>query len=232
MGTAPSDISVRCALTGTLEVPRLAWLIDRLASLNPDGAIERPEVIKWHAYQIYGHWLHLHVHHRRVETGYIVGKRATRVWPDRGTTKELQRLLQVAKGGSEARWRTAWIGVSGVTRALVMQEMRPPAIVERDGVRHLDATAFFVIDEAGSTSFVVPRLADAAPSVAAALDKVQATPAGERKVRRRDALLDALEGAVRIAFHDITGKRRGSEKLTDAIVERFEPPENLPSKRG
>ena len=43
--------------TGAAISPDLAWLIDRLAALNPTGAKDHPAVAEHHAHQIRGHWL-------------------------------------------------------------------------------------------------------------------------------------------------------------------------------
>jgi len=94
----------------------------------------------------------------------------------------------VAKGKSEARWRLAWLAVSGRTRSLVL-----PAHMARASVDRLEAVALRGLHA------LLPRKADAPALIQAAREKLEATQAAERSKRGDDALADALADAVRVA---------------------------------
>ncbi|MGZ6022697.1 MAG: hypothetical protein ACXWLQ_08870 [Rhizomicrobium sp.] len=223
-----SDNRVICKLTGEREMPRYAWLLDRLAALNPDAAKVKPEVFIWHAAQIYGAWLSLR--HRADRTGYRIDSHtneARRVEAKRGTATELDRLIEVAKGKSDRRWRTAWLGVSGATRDMVFKMKPPPIIVKPNGEcwrADFDASGLAMVAARG-VHMLMPRRADAVPLIEAALRKLTATPAKERSKRKPgDALADAYADAIKIAHHDLTGKRWGTSKLAREITEHLAIP--------
>lgn len=221
--TVADDHRVICALTGEREMPRYAWLLDRLAALDPDAARAKPEAFIWHAVQIYGAWLPLR--HRGDRTGYLIadlGNRAVRVDAKRGSAIELRRLLKVAKGKSDLRYRTAWLGVSGATRDLVFKVKAPP-IIEQNGKRvraDFDASNLAMVAVRG-LHMLMPRRADAVPMIETALRKLTATPATARSKRKRDALADAYADAINTAHRNLTGKRRGARKLYLDIARRF-----------
>jgi hypothetical protein len=52
----------------------------------------------------------------------------------------------------------------------------------------------------------MPRRADAVPLIEAALRKLKATPAAERRKRGRDALADDVARAICVAYFDLTGR--------------------------
>lgn len=186
------------ATTGKEVSPNLDWLIERLASLNPQAAKERPDVIDHHAHQIYGRWLSLRwrgdnaaIKIRGTQRPY-----AKRVAAKSGTKKELKRLLTAAMGTSDKRFLTAWLGVSSKTLGMV--DWNPgPQQKWRGG---------FEIVVRGHHA-IMPTRADAVPLIEDAIREHEATPAEDRRKRKPDDLADDLVRAVAVAYRDLTGER-------------------------
>ena len=96
------------------------WLIDRLAATNPAGE-RSSRCDRIPAHQIYGHsvpW------RRRGDTTAIEIRGTQRPYAKRVDAKgsikdELERLLTVARGRSDKRWLTGWLGLSSTTHSLV-----------------------------------------------------------------------------------------------------------------
>ncbi len=191
------DNRVTNALTGKKVSPDIDWLIDRLAALNP-AANDRLDVIDYHAYQIYGHWLEWRWRgdNTAIEIRGTQRPRAKRVDADRGTTNELKRLLTTAQGRSDKRWLTAWLGVSSKTHGIVLnpmlRQLKSRAEVDRLGI------GGFEVDVRGYRG-IMPTRPDALPLIEAAIRKLESVPAVERRKRERDTLADDFIGAVRMA---------------------------------
>jgi hypothetical protein len=200
------------ALTGELVAPDVAWLIDRLAALNP-AANDRPDVVDYHVHQIRGHWL---TWRWRGDTAAIKIRgtqrpRAQRVNAKGRTERELKRLLRAAQGRSDKRWITAWLGVSSKTHGLI--GWRP------------HGSGGFEISLRGIHA-VIPTRADAMPLIEAAIQKLESVPAAKRRKRKRDTLADDFVGAVRLAqrvmVHDSKVHHgNGLARLGRDINERF-----------
>jgi hypothetical protein len=194
--------------------PDFAWLIDRLAALNPPGAIDRPAVVEYRAHQIRGYWL---TWHRRGDNAAIkiTGRQrpyAVRVDADRGTANELKRLLRAAKDKSDKRWQTAWLGVSSKTHGLVWNPVPP---VTRREINSEGTLVRFERADVGVShrrvsvrglEAIMPTRADALPLIEVALRKHEAIPAAERRKRQGDELADDICRAVAVAYRDLTGK--------------------------
>jgi hypothetical protein len=180
------------ALTGEKVSPDVDWLIDRLAAINP-AANDLPDVIDSHAHQIYGHWV---TWRRRGDTTAIEIRGTQRPYAKRVDAKgsikdELERLLTVARGRSDKRWITGWLGVTSKTLGLI--GWRP------------HGNGGFEITPRGLRA-IAPFRADALPLIAAALRKHEAIPAADRQKRQRDALADDVVRAVAVAYRDLTGE--------------------------
>jgi hypothetical protein len=195
--------------------PDLDWLIERLARLNPSAAIDRPDIVRHHADQIYGHWLALRF--RGDSTAIEIRGRqrphAKRITVERGTTNEMKRLQRVAHGTSDKRWVTAWLGVSGATQRLI-------------GWKPSKRRGGFEIELRGHYA-VMPTRADAVPLIERALRRLAKTKVEKRRKRKPDRLAVDFVGAVRVAHrvmvHDSADRRgNGLARFGDDISSRFE----------
>jgi hypothetical protein len=211
------------ALTREAVSPDLAWLINRLATLNPRGALDRADVISYHTHEIRGRWWSW----RWPDGNYairITGDVRPRTKPipvNAGVTKELERLLRAAQGRSDKQWSMVWLGVSGTTHRLIDWPPVPPVIrreVNSDGklvrferanlaVRHRWVSVRGV-------HAIMPTRADAVPLIKAALRKHKAIPIAERRKAKPDYLANDLAFAVCVAYRDLTG-RRGDNTWSD-----------------
>ncbi len=204
--------------------PDLAWLIDRLAVNPPEGCpgdydahvIDRhAHVVEYHALQIRGHWLmwrwrgdNAAIRIRGTQRPY-----AKRVAADRGPENELKRLRAAARGRSDKRLQTAWLGVIRKTHSLIDWPPVPPPIR-----REVDSAGKLVAFERAAVGVshrrvsvrghasILPRRTDAVPLIEAALQKLEAIPAAKRRKREQDTLADDAARAVCVAYFDLTGR--------------------------
>ena len=210
---------VKNALTGEDVPPDLDWLINRLAALNPPAAKDHRRVVDYHAHQVRGYYLACRWRGDRGDYAAIkiTGRErpyAERVPAHRGTENELKRLQRAAKGKSDRRWQTAWLGVSSKTHSLIGWPPLPPVITRVDSTGKLvreraDIDVSHRRVSVRGLHAIMPTRADAVPLIEAALAKLEAIPAAERRKRERDTHADDAVRAVAVAYCDLTGERRG-----------------------
>ena len=101
-----------------------------------------------------------------------------------------------------------WLGVSGKTRNLIFRVEPPPIAIGPSGERRrgdLDMSNLEIAAVRG-LHMLMPRRSDAVPLIEAALTKLEAIPAAERRKRERDTLADDVVRAVCVAYSDLTGE--------------------------
>jgi hypothetical protein len=191
---------VRNAVSGQDEPPDLDWLINLLHPLAPSD----PQLVVIRAYKIFG--AHMQLRGRPDRSGLkITGTKrlhAKRVKANRGVAEDLERLLKVARGVSDKRWQTAWLGVSGEARSAITKQLKQRRLGERNrfdasGLRHYGGRGF---------SGVMPTQAEAVPLIEGAIRDLERVPAKERSERRSDPIEDAFVSAVCEAHRKLTGR--------------------------
>ena len=193
--------------SGEKDSPDFKRLRNWLVALNPLASKDRPAVVEYHAHQIRGHWLTYRYRgdNAAIEIRGRQRPRAVRVGTERGTANELRRLLRAARGKSDKRWVTAWLGVSSKTHGLIGWKPWLPCpgfeIVVRGKPAHFraDLAASHRRVSVRWLHAIMPTRADAVPRIAAALARLEAMPAAERRKRERDTLADDVVRAVRMA---------------------------------
>ena len=169
--------------------PDHAWLIERLATLNPE-ARNHPDKVADHALEIYGRWLDYRSRNDTkkytIREGCAVLVEATRG----GIANELAQLART-KGKTAKQRRRALLSTSGAARDLTYASLLnlPPFVTGPDGKRRrgdLDLNANDL------ETYRVPGLhillpLHPHPLAEAALARQAATPATERRVRKADA---------------------------------------------
>lgn len=251
------DIRILCKATGTLEMPRVAGVIEILSKLDRDVAKKKPDVLRGHADQIYGSWLSLEYRGDGVHYSFkdeVVDRKDLRdekceakadglSSPNRGVANALRAMLVVARGKSDLRWRKRWADSTGNVRDLVWRATAPPLTLV-DGKRaraEFDTSGLDMICASGRSvstkrttsgtsrlerplqmSMLFPKRTEAVPLLEAALCKIEAIPAAQRRIRESgDELTKEFEDAVGAAFREITGREKWGLKSLIGEVARY-----------
>jgi hypothetical protein len=206
---------VKHPISGELEPPEVHWFLAEFIAINSKGCADA--VMLKHARRFYG--LSLALRGRSDNLGHeIKGKtrqRAERVDANRGAKNDLLRLQTAAKSNSAKVFQKAWLAVPGKTHSLIWSPA--PPIVERSfddtgrlvGFRRErpDVSKLRQVAVPGFSS-LMPAAADALPLIEAAIRKLDAVPAAERRKRKPDySVKDELVSAVAAAYRDLTGRK-------------------------